>query len=279
MKFRAKITNKGFIELFIQVSGTIAKLAKVCVLRVCQDKLCFGPTGPRATREARLWCEVMRGASFYQFNMEGVSEDLNEIYLELVSEHLYRAVRSAGNAASLKIQLTNKRRPCLTVAVELASRTGHTHVMVHDLPVRVLPRRWWKEYPEPSIQVSDVSVYLPALKTLKSIVERMANMGDNVLVEANLNGKMNLSIETDVVSIKSYFENLGNPLKSAHSVTQDRDPENMVQVRVENRKLLQFFEGQQINPKTALCNILSNTLLHLVLVHEDVSLQYFIPAL
>uniref|UniRef100_A0A8C9PQ98 Checkpoint protein n=1 Tax=Spermophilus dauricus TaxID=99837 RepID=A0A8C9PQ98_SPEDA len=255
MKFSAKITNKGFIELFIQVSGTIAKLAKVCVLRVCQDKLCFGPTGPRATREARLWCEVMRGASFYQFNMEGVSEELNEIYLELISEHLYRAVRSAGNAASLKIQLTNKRRPCLTVAVELATRTGHTHVMVHDLPVRA------------------------ALKTVKSIVERMANMGDNVLVEANLNGKMNLSIETDIVSIKSYFKNLGNPLKSAHSVTQHRDPENMVQVRVENRKLLQFFEGQQINPKTALCNILSNTLLHLVLVHEDVSLQYFIPAL
>uniref|UniRef100_A0A8D2D2L3 Checkpoint protein n=1 Tax=Sciurus vulgaris TaxID=55149 RepID=A0A8D2D2L3_SCIVU len=257
---------------------TIAKLTKVCVLRVCQDKLCFGPTGPRATREARLWCEVSRGA-FYQFNMEGVSEELNEIYLELTSEHLPRAVRNAGNAASLKLQLTNKRRPCLTVVVELASRTGHTHVMVHDLPVRVLPRTWWKEYPEPNVQVSDVSVYLPGLRILKSIVERMANMGENVLVEANLNGKMNLSVETDVVSIKSYFKNLGNPPKSALSVTQDRDPETMVQVWVENRKLLQFFEGQQINPTMTLCNILSNTLLHLVLVHEDVSLQYFIPAL
>ncbi|KAF3815258.1 hypothetical protein GH733_016640, partial [Mirounga leonina] len=54
--------------------------------------------------------------------------------------------------------------------------------------------------------------------------------------------------------------------------------ENMVQVLVESRKLLQFFKGQQINPVTVLCNVLSNTLLHLVLVREDVSLQYFIPA-
>jgi hypothetical protein len=150
--------------------------------------------------------------------------------------------------------------------------------MVHDLPVRVRPRRWWKECPEPSVEAADASVHLPPVRTLKSIVERMANMGDHMLVEASPNGRMNLSIETDVVSIKSYFKNLGNPPKSAVGTPQDRDPESMVQVQVDNRKLLQFLEGQHINPTTALCNILSNTLLHLVLVHEDVSLQYFIPA-
>jgi hypothetical protein len=210
--------------------------------------------------------------------MEGVSEELNEIHLELTAEHLFRAMRSAGKASSLKLQLTNKRRPCLTVAVELASQTGHPRVMVHDLPVRVRPRRWWKECPEPSVEAADASVHLPPVRTLKSIVERMANMGDHMLVEASPNGRMNLSIETDVVSIKSYFKNLGNPPKSAVGTPQDRDPESMVQVQVDNRKLLQFLEGQHINPTTALCNILSNTLLHLVLVHEDVSLQYFIPA-
>lgn len=106
----------------------------------------------------------------------------------------------------------------------------------------------------------------------------MANVGSHVLVEANLNGRMNLTVETDRVTIKSYFKNLGNPPNAVLCMSQGRDPETMVQVRVDNRKLLQCFDGHQINPTMALCNILSNTLLHLVLVHEDISLQYFIPA-
>lgn len=275
MKFRARITSKRFIELFIQVNSTIAKLTKVCVLRVCPDRLCFCPMG--LLSEAKLWGEVRRNV-FHHFCMEGVSQEFNEIYLELTSEHLARAVRNASNASSLKLQLTNKLRPCLTVVVELASCPGHTRAMVHDLPVRVLPRRWWKECTEPHARGSDVSVYLPAMKTLKNMVERMANVGSHVLVEANLKGKLNLSVETDGVTIKSYFRNLGNPPNAVLGMSEGKDPENMVQVRVDNRKLLQFFDGQQINPTMALCNILSNTLLHLVLVHEDISLQYFIPA-
>ncbi|XP_005066476.1 checkpoint protein HUS1B [Mesocricetus auratus] len=276
MKFRAKITSKSILELFIQVSGTVARLAKVCVLRVCPDRLCFCPAG--LLGEAQLWGEVKRGV-FRHFCMEGVSEEFNEIYLELKSEHLARAVRNAGNASALKLQLTNKQRPCLTVVVELASCPGHSRAMVHDLPVKVLPRRWWKECAEPWVPASDVSVHLPALRTLKNMVERMATVDDRVLVEANLNGKMSLSVETDVVTIKSYFKNLRNPPNAVPGVPQGEDPENMAQVSVDNRKLLLFFEGQQqINPTLALCNILSNTLLHLVLVHDDISLQYFIPA-
>ncbi|XP_021508607.1 checkpoint protein HUS1B [Meriones unguiculatus] len=275
MRFRARITSKRFLELFIQVTATVARLTKVCVLRVSPDRLCFCPTG--LLGEAQLWGEVRRRV-FHHFCMEGVSEKFNEIYLELVSEHLARAVKNAGSASSLKLQLTNKRRPCLTVVVELASCPGHTRAMVHDLPVRVLPRRWWKECTEPPVWSSDVSVYLPALKTLKNMVERMANVGSRVLVEANLSGKLNLSVENDVVTIKSHFKNLGNPPKAVLSMSQGKNPENMVQVQVANRKLLQFFDGQLINPTMALCNILSNTLLHLVLVHDDISLQYFIPA-
>lgn len=65
-----------------------------------------------------------------------------------------------------------------------------------------------EDFLEPSVQAHDVSVYLPALKTLKNTIERLANLGDRVLVEANLNGKMNLRVQT-AVSIKSYFNNFG----------------------------------------------------------------------
>ncbi|XP_048205752.1 checkpoint protein HUS1B [Perognathus longimembris pacificus] len=276
MRFRAKTTSKDLIELFIQVSVTVGRLAKVCVLRVSEDKLCFSPPGPLTTSEAQMWCEVRRGV-FCQFHMQGVSEELREIYLELKADLLSRAARSAVKATSLKLQLTNKHCPCLTLSVEVVSVSGSIRKAVHDIPVRVLPTRWWAECPEPVIRATAMSVCLPALKTLKSIVEKMAHMSNHVLVEANWNGRMNLSVETDTVSVKSHFKNLENPSKSAVDRPRDEDAESMVQVRVDSRKLLQFFEGQQIHPTRVLCNILSNAL-HLVLAHENVSLQYFIPA-
>lgn len=70
-------------------------------------------------------------------------------------------------------------------------------------------------------------------------------MGDQVLVEANLNRRMHSSVETDIVSIKGYFNDLGNSPTPAKGMPQNRNLESMVHVQVNNRKLLQFFEGQK----------------------------------
>lgn len=56
--------------------------------------------------------------------MEGVSAENNAICLELTSENLSRALKTAQNARALKIKLTNKHFPCLTVSIELVSRRG-----------------------------------------------------------------------------------------------------------------------------------------------------------
>lgn len=57
--------------------------------------------------------------------MEGVSAENNAIYLELMSENLSRALKTAQNARALKVKLTNKHFPCLTVSIELVSRREH----------------------------------------------------------------------------------------------------------------------------------------------------------
>uniref|UniRef100_A0A8C5YBG1 Checkpoint protein n=1 Tax=Microcebus murinus TaxID=30608 RepID=A0A8C5YBG1_MICMU len=241
----AKITSKGFLQL-----------AEVCAPRCARSAVqaaVLGATGSGG--------QARQGA-FCQFPVEGLSKELSEICLKPTWEH--------GDAPPWSSNFRGWP-PCAGISLV-------TLVAVHDLSGGVLPKRLWQDCPEPSVRASDVSVYLPALKTLKSIVERTANLGDHVLVETNLSGQMNFSLEADVVRIKSYFKNLGNPPKSALGMPQNQNWENMVQVWVDNRKLLQFFQGQQINPTTALCNIFSKTLLHLVLVHEALSLQYFIPA-
>ncbi|KAM9257907.1 checkpoint protein HUS1 isoform 2-T3 [Cariama cristata] len=247
MRFRAKIVDLACLNHFSRVINTIAKLAKTCTLRLTVSKLYFILSDKVANGGVSMWCELCQGNFFDEFQMEGVAAEHNEIYLELVPENLSRALKTAQSAKAVKIKLTNKHCPSLRVAVEL------------------------------------VSIYLPVLKTMKSVVERMKNLSNSIVIEANLSGEMNLKIETDLVSVTTHFKDLGNPPwtsgDASQSSAQDRDLESMAEARIDIKKLQQLLAGQQVNPTKALCNIVSKRIVHFILLHEDVSLQYFIPAL
>lgn len=58
---------------------------------------------------------------FDEYQIEGVSPDANEICLEVAPENISRALKTAQNAKSVKIKLTKKHCPCLTLAAELVS--------------------------------------------------------------------------------------------------------------------------------------------------------------
>ncbi|KAM9383938.1 checkpoint protein HUS1 [Pholidichthys leucotaenia] len=285
MKFRGKIVDVSCLNHFSRVVSTISKLTKMVVLRLTPDHLFFVLSGKVANGGVSMWCELAQVNFFDDYQLEGVSVDQNEVCVEVNPENLSRALKTLHNAKSVKIKLTRKHCPCLTVIAELPTLSSVSRVVTHDVPVDVIPRRLWDEFKEPDMPDFDVSIYLPPLKTMKSVVDRMKNLSNFLVIEANLNGEMNLKIETDLVSVTTHFRDLGNPSWGDQSSSQDggrgsqvRDPESMVEVRVDVRRLQQFLMGQQVNPSKAMCNVVHQRILHLILLHEDVSLQYFIPA-
>ncbi|XP_076868228.1 checkpoint protein HUS1 [Brachyhypopomus gauderio] len=281
MKFRAKINDVGCLNHFTRVVNTITKLTKACVLRLTPDNVYFVLSGKVANGGVSMWCELLQANFFDEYQLEGVSADSNEICLEVAPENLSRALKTAQNAKCVKIKLTKKHCPCLTLAAELPSLSSVSRVVTHDIPVDVIPRRLWHDFKEPSMPDFDVSVYLPPLKTMKNVVDRMKNLSNYLVMEANLNGEMNLKIETDLVSVTTHFKNLGNPPwgdDASQVGGRGRAMEAMAHARVDIRKLQQFLNGQQVNPSKAMCNIVDRRIIHLILLHEDVSLQYFIPA-
>ncbi|KAM4792735.1 checkpoint protein HUS1 isoform 1-T1 [Cyanocitta cristata] len=211
MRFRAKIVDLACLNHFSRIINTIARLTKSCILRLTVCKLYFILSDKVANGGASMWCELSQGNFFDEFQMEGVAAEHNEIYLELVPENLSRALKTAQSAKAVKIKLTNKHCPCLRVAVELPSLSSSSRIVTHDIPVGVIPRRMWNDFREPSVPNFDVSIYLPVLKTMKSVVERMKNLSNFIVIEANLSGEMNLKIETDLVSVTTHFKDLGNP--------------------------------------------------------------------
>nr|XP_020666894.1 checkpoint protein HUS1 isoform X1 [Pogona vitticeps] len=285
MRFRAKIVDIGCLNQFTRVINTVAKLAKTCTLRLTVDKLYFILSDKVANGGVSMWCELKQENFFDEFQMEGVAAENNEIYLEVTPENLSRALKTAQNAKAVKIKLTNKQCPCLTVAVELPSLSSSSRIVTHDIPVGVIPRKLWNDFIEPNVPEFDVSIFLPVMKTMKSVVERMKNLSNSIVIEANKNGEMNLKIETELVCVTTHFKELGNPPwvlvseEGSQNSTQDRDTESMVEARIDIKRLLQLLAGQQVNPTKALCNIVSKKMICLILLHEDFSLQYFIPAL
>ncbi|NXF23908.1 HUS1 protein, partial [Rhodinocichla rosea] len=283
MRFRAKIVDLACLNHFSRIINTIAKLAKTCILRLTVCKLYFILSDKVANGGSSMWCELSQGNFFDEFQMEGVAVEHNEIYLEFVPENLWRALKTAQSAKAVKIKLTNKHCPCLRVAVELPSLSSSSRIVTHDIPVGVIPRRMWNDFREPSVPDFDVSIYLPVLKTMKSVVERMKNLSNLIVIEANLGGEMNLKIETDLVSVTTHFKDLGNPPWASEdgceSSAQGRDLQSMAEACIDIKKLQQLLAGQQVNPTKALCNIVHKRIVHFILLHEEVSLQYFIPAI
>lgn len=284
MKFRGKIVDIGCLNHFTRVITTISKLTKTCVLRLTPDNLFFVMCSKVANGGVSMWCELSQANFFDEYQMDGVNADNNEICLEVTVENLARSLKTIQAAKSVKVKLTKKHCPCLTIAAELPTLSSSSRLVTHDVPVDVIPCRLWHEFKEPVMPDFDVSIYLPPLKTMKNIIDRMKNLSNFLVMEANQNGEMNLKIETDLVSVTTHFKELGNPpwgegaSQNTGPSQAGRDLEAMAQARVDIRKLQQFLIGQQVNPTKAMCNIVQDGVVHLILLDQDMSLQYFIPA-
>lgn len=53
--------------------------------------------------------------------MDGLSEENDEIYLQVQPDNLLKALRTAMNAKWIKIKLTKKGTPCLTFEIDLVN--------------------------------------------------------------------------------------------------------------------------------------------------------------
>lgn len=129
-------------------------MAKYCVLRLTPDELCFNVGDERIPV---LWAVLLQQHFFAEYIMNGVSEQENEIYLEFDASMFARSLNSLrAMARSVKIKLTNKRQPCLTFEIDLSTVSVDSRQCVHDVPVKLIPRKEWPEHKMPDIPEFDV---------------------------------------------------------------------------------------------------------------------------
>lgn len=256
---------------FTNIVNVIARITKQCTLRLTLDELCFSVTDDRASM---VWAELSQTHFFTEYIMNGVSEEQNEIYLEFDPTLLARSLGSLRmTAKSVKIKLTNKRQPCLTIEIELPSLSMESRQCLHDVPVRVIPRREWTEHQAPNIPEFHISVDMPQLKHVKHIVERMKNMSPQLTLSADKTGVFVLKIDTDSATVSTHFQKL-----QVWSCSQ-QSQEDKISATIDIKKFLMFLAWDITHPDGVKCNILQDKMVNLFLhVADYVKIQYFLPS-
>ncbi|KAI8749235.1 checkpoint protein hus1 [Biomphalaria glabrata] len=283
MKFRGKIVDIVCIQQFTNIVGTISKLVKTCIMRITEDKVFFILSERIGDGGAQMWCELDQSHFFDEYAMDGVSAEANEIYLEVMPDLMLKALKTAHSAKWIKLKLTKKNTPCLTMEIDLPTGGPHQRQVVHDIPVNVVPRKHWPDYTEPEMPKFDVSITMPQLKLMKNVIDKMKNLSNYLSLSANRSGEMKLSVETDMVAVSTHFQNLLNPTwgnqDGCQILQSSQGQEEFATARIDIRKFAQFLNGQQVNPKRVICNIVHHRMVHFFLMHEDLSLQYFLPVI
>ncbi len=318
MKFRGRLVEMVAIKKFYNMLCTMAKLAKTCVMRLTANKVYFilnemgsgtvgGGCGNSRCGAPVVWAELEQTHFFSEYNMEGVTKESPEIFLDLDPDKLAKtlsALKTSHSVRSLKIKLTRKHEsPCLTFEIENApsaaanangnaNPAGPGRICVHDVPISLIPRRLWPDLAEPEMPEFDVSVYFPQdLKQLKHMVERYKSLGGKFTVHANRNGHLKLALETDEVQVITHFKDLEMPrldatsnsslASSSYADADVTDAGTFYTVRVDLRRFSLFLAAaaDQVAPKRVIVNLVSGKMIHIFLVHEDVNVQYFIPGM
>ncbi|CAH1979678.1 unnamed protein product [Acanthoscelides obtectus] len=298
MKFRAVITEAPAMRDFMNIALSLSKFSKECVMRITTRKVYFiiseEDSGPR---RPLVWCELPINFYFKEYNVVGVNQQFNEIYLEFSTALLARSLSVLKqNVKSCKIKLTDKDSPCLTIETELMAGDIISRQVVHDIPVEVISRKHWSDYEEPHFNDFHVTIQMPNLKFLKNIVDKMRNTSHTLIVSANKNGRLTLQVKTNMINLSAHFTDLnvdsfagknfkilsihpsivGHTTTNIHSAIEENDSD-LIQSVVDIKKFVMFLSGLQINNCRTTCSIVHSKMVKLYMDQPgSLSIQVFL---
>ncbi|XP_070393814.1 checkpoint protein HUS1 isoform X4 [Dermacentor albipictus] len=249
MKFRGRIVDIVCIQQLSKIVHTVSKLAKDVTLRITTDCVYFILNEDAVSGGGWLWADIPQETLFQEYNMQGVSEEFNEIYLDVVADHIVKALKSAAAAKSLKVKLTKRQTPCLSFEIELPSLVSTSRTVVHDVPVSVIPRRLWNNFAQPDVEEGDIVTHMPSLKVMKNVVDKMKNLSSYATITISSDHGMTVSVQTDMVTVTTHFKGLQFPLSRDGTVSHD----GVYEARIDLRKLVPVLLAQQLNPRQVTC--------------------------
>ncbi|KAM0749484.1 cell cycle checkpoint [Meredithblackwellia eburnea MCA 4105] len=296
MRFRADMSSPS---TFTALISSLTPLAKVATLKLKSDTvhlICFESVGNGGIQ---VWSQIAVASIFVLETFRLESNSNNEIYLEVSTEALQRALRSAQGATEVTIKLAKKgglgpngtgkgARPVLSLSVGNISKGGRSVSITHDVSVVVKKQSEVDAMKEPLCPAPDVNILLPPLQNLKTVCERLKTIAPTITISANFRGEFRLKASSDEAKVETEWRELKHPHTFEEQEADEdepRDPLEFHSVTVDARGLLKFLASYSIATTTIACICANHCAIFYVYIGDpkDVGnnggvLTFFVPA-
>uniref|UniRef100_A0A6B2LNG3 Checkpoint protein n=1 Tax=Arcella intermedia TaxID=1963864 RepID=A0A6B2LNG3_9EUKA len=148
-------------------------------------------------------------------------------------------------------------------------------MVTQDVPIQPLPIDQFRSFKEPSLPNPDIVIMLPQLKAMRNVIERLKDLDTILTIEANMGGEMILKIQTDMVSIATFYKNLDHPQLDGRITNEG--PEVISSAKVDIKKFWKALYSYQVDPTHVICCIVKGTALVLHALLDDLFITYYIP--
>ncbi|GAA5985845.1 hypothetical protein JCM11641_005318 [Rhodosporidiobolus odoratus] len=285
MRFRATISSP---LQFTRLITSLTPLSKIATLKLKTDSVHLICTGDGAG--GGVQASVFDLASF---RLE--SNHHNEIYLEVSTDSLARALKSCAGATTAVIKLAKKGGagpngtgkgafPVLSLAIESSSRLGKRLEITQDVAVKVKKAAEIELLKEPLCPTPDVILLLPSLQILRTVVERLKTISPLITISANNGGELRLRAESDEAKVETEWRGLKRPNTGEEETPPTEDPSTFFSVTVDAKNLLKFLASYSIATTTIACLCSSHCAIFYVYIGDSKDqmqggvLTFFVPA-
>mmetsp|Transcript_13886 Transcript_13886/g.30277 ORF Transcript_13886/g.30277 Transcript_13886/m.30277 type:complete len:355 (-) Transcript_13886:25-1089(-) len=193
-----------------------------------------------------------------------------------------RRSSSSFHSTSILVVMKLAKRgglPCLCLDTSCANGTLDVH---HAVPIRILRAEEWQHHLPPVVNTPDVQLEFQLDRPLRPVIERLKAISPIIYLEGSMAGELNLRIDNDAVSIRTFYDKLIPRVDEETSQSQT-DPARCT-LKVDSKKLLASLQWQSSMARGSvssyiICMIENEMMVvHVVLNPEDVGFfTYYIP--
>lgn len=265
MRFKATITNSACLANVLQV---LEKLGQTCMVHF-QSKIVGFYLTTQFSSSGQCFVELAVPSFFEEYRIESRSN--NEIPMLINIPNLVRALRSSERAHKTIIKLTKKNERAF-LTFEITENVSITQ----DVPISLQNVKVLSEYQEPELPEPEVQIRMPPLGNLKTVVDRMKAVNDELTIEASSLGRMVFKVETDLVTIRTHYKDLA--IKPADAEAKDSESAT-ASAKMAIKKFSKILNCRTLSASYALgCIVESKAFVLYVKLHQDQGhLTYYIP--
>ncbi|KAG9316067.1 cell cycle checkpoint [Chiua virens] len=288
MRFRATVENipiffREFLAFQAQLLPSLAglgiiqaieKLQKKCIIKFTEDEMHIICNDDANEGGIQVWSYVLSHKDDPLLDLRSNAE--NKITVSLSTEALLSALRSSSASASsssiaaailpmhegdeLVMKLAKKNdQAVLSFEMFGVTRSGRKVRVAHDVRIDVMRPSEVDKLREPLCPEPDVTILLPQLQKMRTIVERLRPLSDVLALRANNSGKLQLAISTDTVKLETQWVGCPNPSmrqvsdETVAELEENPDPDKLFFVHVSIRSFIKFLNSHVVSTTTIAC--------------------------